>query len=62
MTGGGPAVTTSEEETERYQDGTVTVGGLNLNVPHGNLTGLVVTRPGEPASARRRRKGHEQHR
>ena len=36
--------------------------GLNLNVPGGKLTGLVVTRPGEPARPRRRRKGHESHR
>jgi hypothetical protein len=32
------------------------VDGLNLNVPDGNLTGLVVTRPGQPARPRRRRR------
>jgi hypothetical protein len=34
----------------------VAVDGLDLNVPDGNLTGLVVTRPGEPVRPRRREK------
>jgi nicotinamidase-related amidase len=56
MTGGDPAVIASERETKQYPDGTVAVGGLNLNVPDGNLTGLVVPRSGQPARPRRRRK------
>ena len=46
----------SEQETKQHPDGTVAVDGLNLNVPDGNLAGLVVTRPGEPARPRRRGK------
>ena len=34
---------TSGQETRQYPDGTVAVDGLNLNVPDGKLTGLVVT-------------------
>ena len=36
-------VVTSEQITEHHPDGTVAVAGLNLNVPDGKLTGLVVT-------------------
>ena len=50
---------TSEQETKQNPDGTVAVDGPNLNVPDGKLTRLAVTRPGEPARPRRRRKGHE---
>ena len=53
---------TSEQETKQNPDGTVAVDGPNLNVPDGKLTRLAVTRPGEPARPRRRRKGHECHR
>ena len=45
----------SEQETKQHPDGTVAVDGLNLNVPDGNLTGLVVTRPGEPAPKEEKR-------
>ena len=55
-----PAVIISGQETRQDPDGTVAVGGLNV-VPGGRLTGLVVTRPEEPACPGRRRKGHEYH-
>jgi hypothetical protein len=51
----------SGQETRQDPEGTVAVGGLNL-VPGGRLTGLVVTRPGEPARPEKRRKGHEHYR
>src|SRR5580658_9465303 len=51
-----PRITSGQETEQRGLD------GLNLNVPDGKPTGLVVTRPGEPARPRRRRKGHESHR
>ena len=35
-----------DQEPKRYPDGTVTAGGLNLNVPDGKLTGPLVTRRG----------------
>jgi hypothetical protein len=47
---------TSGKETKQCPDGTVAVDGLNLNVPDRKLTRLVVTRAGEPARPRRRRK------
>jgi hypothetical protein len=48
-------VIASEQGTRQYPDGTVAVDGLNLNVPDGNLTRLVVTRPGEPAPKEEKR-------
>ena len=54
MTVGGPALIASEQGTRQYPDGTV--DGLSLTVPDGNLTGLVVTRPGQLARPGRRRK------
>jgi len=48
-------VIASEQGTRQYPDGTVAVDRLNLNVPGGNLTGLVVTRPGEPAPKEEKR-------
>jgi hypothetical protein len=48
-------VIASEQGTSQYPDGTVAVDDLNLNVPDGNLTRLVVTRPGEIAPKEEKR-------
>ena len=45
----------SEQGARQYPDGTVAVDRLNLNVCDGNLAGLVVTRPGEPAPKEEKR-------
>ena len=61
VSGRARAAIISGQETRQDPDGTAAVGGLDLNVPGGKLAGLVVTRPGDPACPRRRRKGHEHH-
>ena len=47
---------TSGQETKQYPDATVAMDGLNLNVPDGKLSRLVVTRPGEPGTPKEKEK------